>query len=146
MAATLGARCAKHPDVAAVAPCARCGTFLCGACTEVVKEGAWCADCVTWLRQNGSPSRLIQVFIGLGIGGVFCFPLCSFLAPLFNFGVGVLGLWLSTRELRRIQRGEGPVRGAWQAKVARALAGVNLLVMLLWAAVFLYAWAHDAGA
>ncbi|MBL8913781.1 MAG: hypothetical protein JNM17_23970 [Archangium sp.] len=36
------ARCATH-DAPSTAPCARCGTFLCGAC---VTENGFCAPCV----------------------------------------------------------------------------------------------------
>ncbi len=39
------ARCRDHPDTAAVAACARCGTFFCAACLQAV-DGTWqCASC-----------------------------------------------------------------------------------------------------
>jgi B-box zinc finger len=38
-------RCPAHQR-SAVATCARCGTFLCGDCTELRGEDAWCASCV----------------------------------------------------------------------------------------------------
>jgi hypothetical protein len=123
-----------------VAPCARCGTFLCGACTELMDDAAFCAECVAWLRRNGAPSRVVQGLIVLGLAGILCFPLCGFLVPLINLVSAVLGLWLPTRELRRIHRGEGPLRGVRQAKVARGLAVVNLLLMLLWSGLLFYGW------
>jgi hypothetical protein len=124
-----------------VAPCARCGTFLCGACAEVMGEQAYCADCIAWLHKSGPVSRAVRVFIGLEIAGIFGLPLCLVLAPLpLQLVVGGAGLWVSTRELRRIRRGEGPLRGARQAKVALALAVVNLALGALWVAVLVYVW------
>jgi hypothetical protein len=139
----VGPRCGKHPEVAAVAPCTRCGTFVCGPCTEVLGEAAYCADCVTWLRHNGPPSRVVKGLIGLSIVALLSAPLLCFL-PVLNVLAAALGLWLPTRELDRIRRGEGPLRGLRQARVARWLAGANLLLTLLWIAGFLYAWRHNA--
>lgn len=124
-----------------MAPCARCGTFLCGACTEVMGEEAWCADCVAWLHKNGPVSRTVQAFIALELAGIVGLPVCLLLLALpVHLVVGGAGLWVSTRELRRIQRGEGPLRGARQAKVARALALVNLLLGVVWVAGLLVLW------
>lgn len=124
-----------------MAPCARCGTFLCGACTEVMGEEAYCADCIAWLHKNGPVSRAVQVFIALGIAGIVSIPLCLFFGiPVFHLGVGGAGVWVSTRELRRIQRGEGPLRGARQAKVARVLAAVNLALGMVWAGGLIWLW------
>jgi len=127
-----------------VAPCARCGTFLCGACTEVMGDAAYCADCLAWLHKHGAPSRWVQGIIALNLIAIAAFPLCFILAPALNLVSAVLGLWVPTRELRRIRKGEGPLRGAWQAKVARVLASVNLLLALGWASFFLYAVSRDA--
>ncbi len=135
----IGPRCAKHPEVAAVAPCTRCGTFLCGACTDVLGEAAYCDDCLAWLRHNGKPSRVVQGLIGLNIVAFFSTPLLCGL-PVLSLPAVVLGLWLPTRELDRIQRGEGPLRGTRQAKVARWLAWVNLMATLVWLAGYLYIW------
>jgi hypothetical protein len=128
-----------------VAPCARCGTFLCGACLELRGEAAWCEDCLAWLRKNGPPSRAVQVFIALGLAGVLGTPLCGALAPVLNLFVAVPGLLLTTRELRRIRQGEGPLRGVLQAKVARVLAGLNLGLVLLWGAIIVYLWVGRRG-
>jgi hypothetical protein len=127
-----------------VAPCARCGTFLCGACTEVMQEAAYCADCVAWLHKNGAPSRGVQGTIALSLTAIAAFPLCLLFAPMLNLVAAVLGLWVPTRELRRIRRGDGPLRGAWQAKTARVLAAVNLLLALGWLGLFLYAYGQSA--
>jgi hypothetical protein len=127
-----------------VAPCSRCGTFLCGDCTEVVDEAAWCADCMEWLRRNGPTSRLVKWCIGLGIAGIVLSPLCTILGLVINAVVGGVGVTVSTRELRRIRRGEGPLRGTMQAHVARVLAVVNLLLALLWLAGIVYWFFGDA--
>src|SRR5262245_52082175 len=40
------ARCSRHPDATALAPCARCGTFSCGVCLELGAGGKlYCVDC-----------------------------------------------------------------------------------------------------
>jgi hypothetical protein len=108
-------------------------------------EAAYCTGCVAWLRQNAPPSRVVQGVIGLGLAGILCFPLlCALPVPLLNLLAAVLGLWLPTRELDRIRRGEGPPRGVRQAKVARGLAVANLLLALLWTAAFVYSWSLGA--
>jgi hypothetical protein len=123
-----------------VAPCSRCGTFLCGDCTEVMDEAAWCADCVEWLRRNGPTSRLVKVLIAAGILGIVSFPLCFMpLTPVLQLFVGATGVMVTRRELRRIREGEGPLRGLPQAKVARGLAVANLLLLALWGVIVLYA-------
>jgi hypothetical protein len=139
-----GAQCAKHPGVAAVAPCARCGTFLCGECAEVVGEAAYCEACVLWLRQHGAPSRTVQAVLALNVLAIVCFPACGFSVPVLNVLAAASGLWWPARELRRIQAGEGPLRGVRQAQVARGLGGVNLLLLGLWGAALLYAWSRGA--
>jgi hypothetical protein len=122
-----------------VAPCARCGTFLCGACTEVMAEAAYCTDCIAWLHKNGRASRAVQALIVASLVGILSFPLgLLLLFPALNLVVGVLGVVLPTRELRRIRRGDGPLRGMRQAKVARGLAVVNLVLALLGIAAFIY--------
>lgn len=135
----LGARCASHPEAAAVATCARCGTFLCGACTELRGEGAWCAPCVEVLKQEAPPSRAVQVCIGLGIFGIVSAPVCLGL-PMFSLLAVMLGLPISLIELRRIRRGEAPLRGRTQARVALGLACVNGVPVLMLLAVL--AWSY----
>jgi hypothetical protein len=124
-----------------VAPCARCGTFLCGACTEVMGEQAYCSDCIAWLHKNGPVSRTVQIFLGLEIASLVSIPLCLLMLALpVQLVVGAAGLWVSSRELRRIQQGEGFLRSARRAKVVRVLAWVNLLLGVVWAGSLLYLW------
>lgn len=135
VAVPLGARCASHPDASAVALCARCGTFLCGACTELRGEGAYCAACVEVLKREAPPSRAVQLSIGLSIVGIVSWPVCMGL-PVFALLAAGVGLPISLRELRRIRRGEVPPRGRTRARVALVLACINVLPVLLMAAVF----------
>jgi hypothetical protein len=126
-----------------VASCVRCGTFLCGACTELLQEAAYCADCVDWLRRNGKPSRGVQGILALGGVGILFFLLIPMVPPLLNLVAASLALWVPTRELRRIRRGEGPLRGTLQAQVARWLGAVNLAMVLFWGGLFLYLWSRS---
>jgi hypothetical protein len=126
-----GARCATHPDVAAVATCARCGSFLCGDCTEVVGESPYCAPCVVLLRREARPSRVVQGALALNVVGLACLP-CSLALPLPTLVAGVAGLVLGSRELRRIRRGEGAEKGRTQAQVVVALGALNGVLSGLW--------------
>jgi hypothetical protein len=122
-----------------VAPCARCGTFLCGACTEVMGEQAYCSECIAWLHKHGPVSRTVQIFLGLEIASLVSLPLCLVLVALpVQLMVGAAGLWVSSRELRRIKQGEGLQRSAQRAKVVRVLAWVNLLLGVVGTGGFLF--------
>lgn len=126
-----GARCASHPDVAAVATCARCGNFLCGDCTELVGESPSCAPCVAVRRREAKPSRVVQVALALNVVGLACLP-CSLALPLPTLVAGLAGVVLGARELRRIRRGEGAERGRTQAQGGLALGGLNLALSVAW--------------
>lgn len=68
--ASSGPRCPPHQR-AAVATCLRCGTFLCGECTELLGEAAYCASCLTFLQRHGPSSRaLLWGVLGLGLAGL----------------------------------------------------------------------------
>lgn len=137
----LGARCARHPDAPAVALCARCGTFLCGECTELRGETAYCASCVDILRRTGPPSRRVQALIALGVAGLLVclipFPLMGFPPVLSMLSLG-FALTTVRRELLRIANGEAPLQGRTQARVAFALGLANILPILLWAAMLAF--------
>ena len=100
-----------------MAHCARCGTFLCGACIEVSDEAAYCADCFLWLHKNAVPPRVVRGIISLNVIAILSFPLCMIFPPALNLVVSVLGLWIGTREMRRIREGNGARRGAWRARL-----------------------------
>jgi hypothetical protein len=129
-----GARCALHPDVAAVATCSRCGSFLCGDCTELVGETLCCAACMALRRRDAKPSPVVQAALGLNVMGLVCLP-CSMGLPLPSLVAGLAGVVLATRELRRIRRGESAERGRTQARVVRALGWLNLGLSTAWLVV-----------
>ena len=45
-----GARCAKHPDLAAAGVCDRCGNFSCAQCLVPIDRGRYCPDCTERIR------------------------------------------------------------------------------------------------
>ncbi|WP_257462817.1 B-box zinc finger protein [Archangium lipolyticum] len=138
--ASTSPRCPTHQRVA-VATCTRCGTFLCGECTELLGEVAYCASCAALLGPQHGPIPLRL----LGVSGLVLLGMLSTLAAFFPFlpasfaiprwvllGVsGALGLWVPTQELRRIDRGQGPRRARPIARCTRWLAAVNLFFFLL---------------
>ncbi|AFE03497.1 hypothetical protein COCOR_00448 [Corallococcus coralloides DSM 2259] len=148
IASPTGARCGQHPDAAAVALCARCGGYLCGACTEVVGETAYCAPCAERRIQDTRPSRAVRLallanvlgFLFLGapvvqlswsiygkLGGV----LEVLLELACTLAAAVAGTVISARKLRRRQ--EVGDRGF--AIVLRVLSALNLLGLLAWGAL-----------
>ncbi|AKQ69605.1 Glutamate synthase [NADPH] large chain [Myxococcus hansupus] len=134
-----GAVCGNHPDVPAVATCMRCGTFLCGDCTELVGQSPYCAcaPCVAIMRKEARPSRVVQVALALNVVGLVCLP-CSLTLPLPTLVAGLAGVVLGLRELHRIARGEGAERGRNQARVTTALGWVNLGLAACWMTVLLF--------
>ncbi|HEY0094977.1 MAG TPA: B-box zinc finger protein, partial [Archangium sp.] len=143
-------RCPTHQR-AAVATCVRCGTFLCGECTELLGEAAYCASCIAFVREHGAASLALKWTFGLGIAALLTVPLAMFLPmnvvvdagrativlpllrrlPVLN-GIAVgLGFWLSSRELRRLERVELPSPARTWARWTRGLSWLNLACVLL---------------
>jgi hypothetical protein len=124
-----------------VATCARCGTFLCGDCIELLGEAALCASCAAIVaRQEGPIPVGLLVVSGLVLLGMLStaaaflpfFPSILSLPRWILLGVsGVVGLWVPTRVLHRIDSGQGPRRARFLARCTRWLASVNLLFFLL---------------
>ncbi|MDX2011973.1 MAG: RDD family protein [Myxococcaceae bacterium] len=54
MQAPVGAQCALHPEVAAAAICARCGSFACTSCVSWSGGAALCARCLGAPKPLGS--------------------------------------------------------------------------------------------
>ncbi len=133
-------RCPAHQRVA-VATCARCGTFLCGECTELLGEAAYCASCAALVAPQVGPIPLgLLAVSGLVLLGMLStaaaflpfFPsILSFPRWVLLGASGVAGLWVPTRVLHRIDSGRGPRRARLLARCTRWLASVNLLVFLL---------------
>lgn len=133
-------RCPAHQR-AAVATCARCGTFLCGECIELLGEAAYCASCAAIVgpREGPLPPSLLVVS-GLVLLGMLstAAAFLPFFPSILSFprwillGVsGVAGLWVPTRWIHRIDKGLGPRRARPLAWSMRWLAGVNLAFFLL---------------
>ncbi|MBN8229730.1 hypothetical protein JYK02_19650 [Corallococcus macrosporus] len=157
VASLAGAHCGQHPDVAAVALCARCGGFLCGACTEVLEETAYCAPCAERRKQQTRPSRAVRLALGANVLGflLLCVPFqgassgfqrwsreWGFLPALvLTLAAAVAGTVIATRKLRR--REEVGDRGL--ARGLRVLSALNLVGALLYCALivvvlFVFRW------
>ncbi|MCP3098306.1 hypothetical protein LZ198_05365 [Myxococcus sp. K15C18031901] len=131
----MAARCSGHPDVVAVATCARCGGFLCGDCVELLEEAPYCGACVAVLTRDEPPSWGIAVARKLGMLGMMAIP-CSLLVPVVPLVLGGTCLLLARRELRRIREGERSRAGLDLAKEALSMGWLNLGVLacsvILW--------------
>mgnify|MGYP007112210960 CR=1 FL=1 len=147
-ASPTGARCGQHPDAAAVALCARCGGYLCGACTEVLGETAYCAPCAERRIRNMRPAHTVRLAlfanaVGFLFLGAHVWRLAGpahgrrggglgmLLELACTLAVAVAGTVLSTRKLRR--REEVGDRGL--ALMLRVLSALNLLGLLAWGAL-----------
>ncbi|RJS20233.1 hypothetical protein DRW03_21050 [Corallococcus sp. H22C18031201] len=129
----IGARCAEHPERGAVVTCARCGRFLCGDCLEVQAEDALCGACVVWLREQGSPSRAVTVWMGVNFLGLAL--LLGLLFPLGAFVGGAGGLLCVKQEARRVPDTRWNSRAFNRVRALRGVARVNLGLTLVWLVV-----------
>ncbi|RKH42365.1 hypothetical protein [Corallococcus llansteffanensis] len=147
------ARCGQHPEVVAVALCARCGGFLCGACTEVLEETAYCEPCAGRRWRETRPSRAVQVMLGANVLGLLFLSapvtqlswtaqpgrMSGVQATLLQLGwtlaAGVGGTALSTWKLSRHAQPGVFLRGGGLTLGLRILAALNLLGLALWTAL-----------
>jgi hypothetical protein len=143
-------RCPSHQR-AAVATCVRCGTFLCGECTELLGESSYCASCLAFVREHGTASLALKWTFGLGIAALLTVPLAMLLPvnvvvdtgratlvvpilrrlPVLNVIAAGLGFWLSSRELRRLERVDSASSARSWARWTRGLSWLNLACVLL---------------
>lgn len=153
------ARCPAHQR-AAVATCVRCGTFLCGECTELLGDAAYCASCIAFVRAHAAPSQLLKVMLGLEVIALASIPLVMLLpvralvrvgdallavailqrVPVLNAAAAGLGFWAATRERRRLLQ-EGLAVSPW-ARWGRALAWGNLGFVVLQAFILVRGLIH----
>ena len=146
-ASPTGARCGQHPDVAAVALCARCGTYVCGACTEVMGETAYCAPCAERRRRAMRSSLTVQLALGANLLGLLF--LVAHLArltwPAHERWVGTGGMLLELAGTL-VAAVAGTVISTWRlrrraevgdrlALLLRVVSALNLLGLLLWGAL-----------
>lgn len=113
-----GARCATHPQDAAVEVCRRCGSFVCGSCLQLLASGVFCPPC--YERSNASAKASPQAIASLVLGlvGLNCM-----------FVPGVVGLVLAQKELRRIEEGSSPEAGRNLARGGRILGWINVVLL-----------------
>jgi hypothetical protein len=143
-------RCPPHGRTA-VATCARCGTFLCGECTELLGERALCAECLGRVARGGTASWGLTLTLALQFIALVSAPLLLLLPfqlrvdtghgtvvlpllrrlPLLNLVAGVVGLVLASRELRRGDAEDLSSRTRALTRATRGLAWVNLGFVLL---------------
>ncbi|OJH36346.1 hypothetical protein BON30_34950 [Cystobacter ferrugineus] len=143
-------RCPPHQRPA-VATCVRCGTFLCGECTELLGEAATCASCLPLLRAHGSASLPLKLAFGLCVAAMMSSPLALLLPlhvkveperalivlpllrrlPVLNVLAAGVGGVLASRELRRLGPGGRSSPAGSLARWTRALAWLNLGFVLL---------------
>jgi hypothetical protein len=131
-----------------VALCARCGTFLCGACTEVLEETAYCEPCAERRREATKPSKVVRGLLAANVLGLVFLGAPAvvprwmaldvrirvvgvLLALGWTLGSAVAGTVVSTRRLRRRE----PVGRAAAEKGLRILSALNLAGVALWVAL-----------
>lgn len=135
--AVTGAHCGKHPAVAAVELCARCGTFLCGDCVEYVRdEIAACSDCAPLLRGVKATvrARLAPIFSSVGVVGIIAGVVVAGRPGISIWGAsipfGLLGVGLAVMELR-LMRGATVMNHGRRWALAGLVLGVLFLLELL---------------
>jgi hypothetical protein len=159
----VGAHCATHPAVAAVATCARCGGFLCGDCVEVHDELPYCAPCSTWWRKETRPRLQTTLLMAASTLGLVC-SLWA-VAPLFLdvgyllgmenlrlpwfltspavqavwvLGTGAFGFLHSRHELKRLRFAKASERTTRRVRTLRFLSLMELSVVALGLGLFVY--------
>ncbi len=141
-----GARCAQHPEQAAVDVCQRCGAFVCADCTEIRREDVYCSRCaplmdrppskrvrtVFWLGAGWLPLLGVLLWVGFRTGFGLPFGLATLLTPL---EWGVL-LALGLQELGARRRGESGPSGRGYLGWGFGFLGLQLAsvagLVLLW--------------
>lgn len=143
-----GAHCGKHPAVAAVEICTRCGTFLCGECVEYFNEVTpACAACLPLLK--GSPAsaraRVSPLLTTLGFNGLVAGLLVrgrwGLAIWVLSFLLGFAGIAFGVQELRLIRAGQAGTRGRGWAIAGLLIGGLFALGFAALALSFaLFTW------
>ncbi|MER2560782.1 MAG: hypothetical protein ABTQ32_08690 [Myxococcaceae bacterium] len=63
------ASCSLHAGVEATGACSRCGRFVCGACSDVVRDG-WCVTCASRPAARLETSPHARATLTLSLLGV----------------------------------------------------------------------------
>ena len=144
MPAPPSARCAKHVEAAAIDVCQRCGSFVCGECSNIRDEDVYCGDCALLLDRRpsgrplaafvlasaGAPGLLLTSILPFGFG-----PIVGVLVFLM-VGPGIaLSLLLAERAARK--RKETPARGVFYRPAWVALS-IDFALFLTVVAIAVY--------
>jgi hypothetical protein len=133
----MSSECARHPGVAAVDICSRCGTFVCGDCVEYQGDDVpFCQPCIALVRVVPASMRsrltvaaaapalaiLIAGFLVKGRPGIWLWAVSSVLGI-----VGSISAALEWRRLRNI----GGVQRSWRwVRAALVLSALSLVGFL----------------
>jgi hypothetical protein len=128
------AACANHVRNAAVTSCQRCGLFICSLCDMNLGEGSFCPSCFERVRTEGALRTAItryHDYAGMArlsiLGGLLCFYLSPFLAPL--------GIFLGVKAIRQ-RREEGRTTAGVIILIIFAalelLGGLSMIGLLIW--------------
>lgn len=129
MTPAVEAYCPEHAEAPALETCARCGRFLCTACTVRRQGGVYCVECVNRLQlpEDGpapsgpDESASLLSFYTVLLGGLsFCIPLLGLIAV-------PMGAW----ELARIRAGSTPVGGRFMARTGIVLGSLSVALYLV---------------
>ncbi|WNG33003.1 hypothetical protein F0U61_04760 [Archangium violaceum] len=106
----------------------RCGTFLCGECTELLGEATYCASCMAFVGKHGAPSLFLKLALGLEVIALASIPLALLpalqvfsllriipvLSPVLSVLAAGLGFGAVLYERRRLGRaGLQPSASRW---------------------------------
>ena len=111
-----GARCATHVDRQATDTCARCGNFVCTACSEYVDYQTYCSACAPRFSTKGEHSSRASAALVLGLLSlmIFCLPLA------------IPAVILGHLETAAIERGESPPGGRNLARGGLILGWIGI--------------------
>ena len=134
--ASQGAVCARHPEVAAVDVCGRCGAFVCADCVEYLRDATPACEPCARLLDGARPTRrawagLALSALGLGglaLGFAWIAWLPWFWAPAVPLGLA--GFVTSIREHRALRARQASA-AAWRVVLAgRALGFLHTVLVV----------------
>jgi hypothetical protein len=127
--------CAHHPGNAAVADCARCGSFICDLCVIELGGGSYCPGCFELVQQSGESGDVVGRFrdygsMASGAATLGC------LVYFVSFVIGPLAIYYGAKALRqkkKLNETDGLV-GIWAAMVLGAIetaVGMFFVIVVL---------------
>jgi hypothetical protein len=132
MSPAAGARCAKHPETAAVDVCQRCGAFACGDCLQIRSEDAFCADCGRILdRPAPARSMVALTFAAAPVPVVLVLAAFGGMGKLI--GLGLSGLLMATafamllQERSARRQGRALAKGAFYSSLTWLMLALDVI-------------------